>query len=130
MDAAMATALGVAVDHYAAGLIQELILQRERKAMELEELAARAMCGKVLHNPTLLPGHVSLTWDELAVDVGEELDDAWGEVNQRDRKVRRLRRAVAARDEEIDRLLQYNNEMLAAWRAGIVETTDATRPLP
>ena len=52
MDAPMLTALGAAVDHYAADIIEELTLQRERKAMELEDLAARAMTGKVTKKHT------------------------------------------------------------------------------
>ena len=79
MDVTTALALAAAIDHELPTLVQELMLDRERKAMQLEDLAVQGMTGRLLanmdlaHEPEEYYGPF-VTWDDLvegyAVEAG------------------------------------------------------------
>ena len=53
MDVTTALALAAAIDHELPTLVQELMLDRERKAMQLEDLAVQGMTGRLYANMDL-----------------------------------------------------------------------------
>ena len=84
MNVTTARALATAINHELAPLVRELMLDRERKAMQLEDLAVQGMMGKFLVNLELQPldegetleepvGDSFITWDELVTDYAETL---------------------------------------------------------
>ena len=84
MDVTAALALAAAINHELAPLVQELMLDRERKAMQLEDLAVQGMTGKFFANMDLQPldegetleepvGDSFITWDALVTDYAEAL---------------------------------------------------------
>ena len=88
MDVTTALALAAAINHEIPPLWQqcheELMLDRERKAMQLEDFAVQGMTGKFFANMELQPldegetleepvGDSFITWDELVTDYAETL---------------------------------------------------------
>ena len=81
MDANAALALAAAVDHELPSLVQELMLERERKAMQLEDLAVQGMTGRLYanvdlaHEPDEDVGPFD-SWDDLVDSYAAEVDFA------------------------------------------------------
>ena len=84
MDVTTALALAAAINHELAPLVQELMLDRERKAMQLEDFAVQGMTGKFFANLELQPldegetleepiGDPFSTWDDLVTHYAETL---------------------------------------------------------
>ena len=88
MDVATALTLAVVINHEIPSLVQELqsdlMLDRERKAMQLEDLAVQGMTGKFFANMELQPldegetleepvGDSLITWESLVIDYSEAL---------------------------------------------------------
>ena len=81
MDVTTALALAAAIGHEIPSLVQqcheELMLDRERKAMQLEDLAVQGMTGRLLANMDLAhePDEDSgpfETWDDLVLGYAVE----------------------------------------------------------
>ena len=85
MDTASTIALAVVIDHTLVhelpSLVQELMLERERKAMQLEDLAVQGLTGRLFanvdlaHEPDEDLGPVD-SWDDLVTDYAAEVDFA------------------------------------------------------
>ena len=77
MDATAALALAAAIDHELPTLVQELMLDRERKAMQLEDLAVQGNTGRLFANvdQTQKPDDLGpyMSWDELVTDYADTL---------------------------------------------------------
>ena len=78
MDVTTALALAAAIDHELPSLVQELMLERERKAMQLEDIAVQGVTGRFFANVDLAhePDEVLgpfMTWDDLVTDYAETL---------------------------------------------------------
>ena len=84
MNVTTALALATAINHELAPLVRELMLDRERKAMQLEDFAVQGMTGKFFANMELQPldegetleepvGDSFITWDALVIDYAETL---------------------------------------------------------
>ena len=76
MDVTTALALAAAIDHELPTLVQELMLDRERKAMQLEDLAVQGMTGRLFANVDLdqKPDEdleLFDSWDDLVTDYAE-----------------------------------------------------------
>ena len=81
MDVTTALALAAAIDHELPTLVQELMLDRERKAMQLEDLAVQGITGRLFanvdqaHEPDEDFGPF-MPWDDLVTDYAAEVDFA------------------------------------------------------
>ena len=81
MDVTTALALAAAIDHELPTLVQELMLDRERKAMQLEDLAVQGITGRLFanvdqaHEPDEDFGPF-MSWDDLVTDYAVEVDFA------------------------------------------------------
>ena len=82
MDVATALTLAVVINHEIPSLVQELqselMLDRERKAMQLEDLAVQGMTGRLFANVDLdqKPDEdleLFDSWDDLVTDYAETL---------------------------------------------------------
>ena len=77
MDVTTALALAAAIDHELPTLVQELMLERERKAMQLEDLAVQGNTGRLFANvdQTQKPDDLGpyMSWDELVTDYADTL---------------------------------------------------------
>ena len=81
MDTASTIALAVVIDHTLVhelpSLVQELMLERERKAMQLEDLAVQGNTGRLFANvdQTQKPDDLGpfMSWDELVTDYADTL---------------------------------------------------------
>ena len=80
MDVTTALALAAAIDHELPTLVQELMLDRERKAMQLEDLAVQGITGILFANVDQAhePDEVGpfMSWDDLITDYAAEVDFA------------------------------------------------------
>ena len=77
MDVTASLALAAAINHELPSLVQELMLERERKAMQLEDLAVQGMTGRLFANVDLDQEVVDdlyfVSWDDLVTDYAETL---------------------------------------------------------
>ena len=78
MDITTARALAAAINHELAPLVQELMLDRERKAMQLEDLAVQGMTGRLFANVDQNQEEDEdfapfVSWDDLVTDYAETL---------------------------------------------------------
>ena len=76
MDVTTALALAAAIDHELPTLVQELMLDRERKAMQLEDLAVQGNTGRLFANVDQKPDEdeeIFVSWDDLVTDYAETL---------------------------------------------------------
>ena len=77
MDVTTALALAAAIDHELPTLVQELMLDRERKAMQLEDLAVQGNTGRLFANVDQNQEEEDLgpfvSWDDLVTDYAETL---------------------------------------------------------
>ena len=82
MDVAASLALAAAIDHELPSLVQELMLERERKAMQLEDLAVQGMTGMIVANLDMIHSRVDHwgvrldSWQEVVDMYAEEADDS------------------------------------------------------
>ena len=58
MDANATLAIAAAINHELPSLVQELRLERERKAMQLEDLAVQGMTGMFVANLDMIHSRV------------------------------------------------------------------------
>ena len=82
MDVATALTLAVVINHEIPSLVQELqselMLVRERKAMQLEDLAVQGMTGRLFANVDQNQEEDKdfapfVSWDDLVTDYAETL---------------------------------------------------------
>ena len=78
MDVTSALALAAAINHELPLLVQELMLERERKAMQLEDLAVQGVTGRFFANVDQSQEEDEVigpfsTWDALVIDYAETL---------------------------------------------------------
>ena len=79
MDVTTALALAAvaaAIDHELPSLVQELMLERERKAMQLEDLAVQGITGRLFANVDQSQKEEEdlgpfMSWDDLVTDYAE-----------------------------------------------------------
>ena len=85
MDVAASLALAAAIDHELPSLVQELMLERERKAMQLEDLAVQGMTGMIVANLDMIHSRVD-HWG-VRLNSWQEVVDMYAEVAQADGSV-------------------------------------------
>ena len=78
MDVTTALALAAAIDHELPTLVQELMLDRERKAMQLEDLAVQGNTGRLFANVDQKQKEEEdvgpfMPWDDLVTDYADTL---------------------------------------------------------
>ena len=81
MDVTTALALVAAIDHELPSLVQELMLDRERKAMQLEDLAVQGITGRLFANVDQDQKEEEdlgpfMSWDDLVDSYAAEVDFA------------------------------------------------------
>ena len=77
MDVAASLALAAAIDHELPSLVQELMLERERKAMQLEDLAVQGMTGMIVANLDMI--HIRVDHWGVRLDSWQEVVEMYAE---------------------------------------------------